>query len=77
MVNKATKKEKEFEAMRGQVFDLEKQLLADRREFNEAEEKIQKHEKELGDVKDKMKVKSALAKERIQLVEVVGKTGNQ
>jgi hypothetical protein len=51
--------------------------LADRREFNEAEEKIQKHEKELGDVKDKMKVKSALAKERIQLVEVVGKTGNQ
>jgi peptidoglycan hydrolase CwlO-like protein len=77
LVNKATKKEKEFEAMRGQVFDLEKQLLADRREFNEAEEKIQKHEKELGDVKDKMKVKSALAKERIQLVEVVGKTGNQ
>lgn len=59
--------------MRAEVLKLERQLLTDRRSMNEAMEKTIKDEKALADIKDRMKVKSALAKERIELLGTVGK----
>lgn len=58
--------------MRSEVLKLERQLLTDRRSMNEAMEKTIKDEKALAQVKDRMKVKLGLAKERIHLLDSVG-----
>ena len=61
LLSKAQRNEKNFEAMRGKILDMEKTLLADRKELSQARNKVEHDEEKIINLEDRMQVRISLA----------------